>query len=326
MVFVENMLFSSIPVSSGVVQGSVLGPLIFILFIDDIVDCLDSNEICPTSCSIFADDLKLYCAYDSINDVCSLSNTIRNIELWSAKWQLRINPDKSSLIQVGNVYCQRFQYTICDTTVNPSLCVRDLGITYDSKLCFYNYIDDIVKRAFQRVNLLFRSFVSGNVTILTKAYITYVRPLLEYCTFIWSPFQIYLIEKIERVQRYFSRRVLFRTRLSYTERLRILHLDTLEARRIKFDLKLCFKIINNLCGLDPANFFIFAPSTLTRGHEFKLIKPICRNNWLLNFYSNRVVNFWNSLPPDVVNARTYNIFVNKLNCIDVSIFCHIGRA
>ena len=86
------------------------------------------------------------------------------------------------------------------------------------------------------------------------------------------------------------------------------------------------KIINNLCGLDPANFFTFAPSTLTRGHEFKLIKSICRNNWLLNFYSNRVVNFWNSLPPDVVNARTFNIFVNKLNCIDVSRFCHLGRA
>ena len=95
---------------------------------------------------------------------------------------------------------------------------------------------------------------------------------------------------------------------------------------VKFDLKLCFKIINNLCGLDPANFFTFAPSTLTRGHEFKLIKSICRNNWLLNFYSNRVVNFWNSLPPDVVNARTFNVFVNKLNCIDVSRFCHIGRA
>ena len=78
------------------------------------------------------------------------------------------NPDKISLIQVGNVHCQRFQYTICDTIVNPSICVRDLGITYDSKLCFYKYIDDIVERAFQRVNLLFRSFVSGNVIILTK--------------------------------------------------------------------------------------------------------------------------------------------------------------
>ena len=126
------------------VQGSVLGPLIFILFIDDIVDCLDSNEVCPTSCSIFVDDLKLYSAYNSINDVCSLSNTIRNIEVWSAKWQLRINPEKSTLIQVVNVHSQRFQYIICDTIITPSICVRDLGITYDSKLCFYNYIDDIV--------------------------------------------------------------------------------------------------------------------------------------------------------------------------------------
>ena len=67
--------------------------------------------------------------------------------------QLRINPDKSSLIQVGNVHSQRFQYTICDTLISPSICVHDLGITYDSKLCFYDYIDDIVKRAFQRVNL-----------------------------------------------------------------------------------------------------------------------------------------------------------------------------
>ena len=96
----DDMLSSSIPVSSGVVQGSVLGPLIFILFIDDIVDCLYSNEICPTFCSIFADDLKLYCAYDSINDVCSLSNTIRNIELWSAKWQLRIN---TSTVKDSNI-------------------------------------------------------------------------------------------------------------------------------------------------------------------------------------------------------------------------------
>ena len=105
-----------------------------------------------------------------------------------------------------------------------------------------------------------------------------------------------------------------------------MHLDTLEDRRIKSDLELCFKIINNLCGLDPASYFTFVLSTLTRGHEFKLIKPICRNNWLLTFYANRDVNFLNALPPDVVNERTFNIFVSRLNCIDVSHFCHIGRA
>ena len=81
-------------------------------------------------------------------------------------------------------------------------------------------------------NLLFRSFVSQNVSILTRAFLTYVRPILEYCTSIWSPHQSYLIDKIERVQRYFTRRVLFRTKLSYIERLQILNLELLEARRI----------------------------------------------------------------------------------------------
>ena len=62
----------------------VLGPLIFILFIDDITDCMDTSEVNPTSCSIFADDLKIYCSYDSIHDNSSIIHTIRNIERWSS--------------------------------------------------------------------------------------------------------------------------------------------------------------------------------------------------------------------------------------------------
>ena len=110
--------------------------------------------------------------------------------------------------------------------------------------------------------MLFRSFESRNVSILSKAFLTYVRPLLEYCSPIWYPHQSYLIDKIERVQRYFTRRVLFRTKLSYMERLQILNLELLEARRIKSDLKLCFKIINGLCDLDVDAFFQICPPNL----------------------------------------------------------------
>ena len=106
------------------------------------------------------------------------------------------------------------------------------------------------------MNLLFRAFISGNVLILTRAYITYVRPILEYCTYIWSPFQIYLIEKIERVQRYFSRRVLRQTKLNYHDRLHVLNLESLELRRIKWDIKLCYKIVRGLCDLDCNDFLL----------------------------------------------------------------------
>ena len=122
---------------------------------------------------------------------------------------------------------------------------------------FNDYIDEIVSKAYQRINLLFRSFVSGNVCILTRAYITYVMPLLEYCSFIWSPYQICYIEKIGGIQRYFTRRVLKHVGLPYMERLSLLKLESLEVRRIKADLKLCFKIIYGLCDLETSDFFNF---------------------------------------------------------------------
>ena len=97
------------------------------------------------------------------------------------------------------------------------------------------------------------------------------------------------------------------------ERLQILNLELFEARRIKSDLKLCFKIINGLCDLDvDAFFFKFAPQTSkTRGHNKKLIKPICNNNWKLNVFSSRIVNIWNSLPPELVNAKSIDILLQN---------------
>ena len=129
---------------------------------------IDASEVNPTSCSIFADDLKIYCSYDSIHDNSSLVHTMRNIERWSSLWQLRINPEKSILLQVGSAPSGRSQYVIRNQIIQPSIHVRDLGLLYDSKLCFKEYIAEIVARAFQRVNLL-RSFISRNILILTKA-------------------------------------------------------------------------------------------------------------------------------------------------------------
>ena len=186
-VVIDNVLSNPIAGGRGVVQGSVLGPLIFILFINDIVDCLDTDEVNPTTCCIFGNDMKLLLLCEAATDSSSLSNTLKNIENRSHKWQLLINPEKSLLLQFGRSKHDRPVYFICDKLIAPSDLIRDLGITYDSKLCFHDYINEIAGRAYHRVNLLFRSFVSQNVSISTSAFLTYVRPILEYCTSIWSP-------------------------------------------------------------------------------------------------------------------------------------------
>ena len=117
--------------------------------------------------------------------------------------------------------------------------------------------------------------------------------------------------------------IIFRTKLSYMERLSLLKLDLLEIRRIKSDLKMCYKIINGLCDIDLLHYINFA---VTRGHNIRLIKPICSTNCQLYFFTNRVVNYWNFLPADIVNASSFGIFVHKLNLPDLSGLCRGGRA
>ena len=126
---------------------------------------------------------------------------------------------------------------------------------YDTHLKFNDYISSITNRAYQRIGLIFRGFVSNNVNLLKRAYIVYVRPILEYCTCVWSPYLLEDIRKIESVQRYFTRRLFPKNSYSYNERLFLLNLESLESRRLKYDLKMYFKIMNNLTIINPNDFF-----------------------------------------------------------------------
>ena len=87
-------------------------------------------------------------------------------------------------------------------------------------------------------------------------------------------------------------------------------------------IELCYKIINCLCEIDCDKFFIFAQ--ILRGHDLKLTSTHCNNNWLFNFYSNGVVSYWNSLPADVVHAKSFRNFAAKLNSVDLGMFCKMS--
>ena len=166
---IVSFILSIFPIFAGFVvvfpQGTVLAPLFFLLFINDIVDLLDSDSVCK----LFADDVKLYSNFNLSNAYNSDNNplvlTLSNLETWSRVWQMRVNISKCSVLHLG-LHNPLFQYTFNDKPLPTSSSVKDLGITYNHKLQFDVYILKIVSRAFQMVNLIFRSFVSRNIQIL----------------------------------------------------------------------------------------------------------------------------------------------------------------
>ena len=127
------------------------------------------------------------------------------------------------------------------------------------------------------------------------------------------------------MQRYFTRRLFSKKGFSYAERLFLLEIESLEVRRIKFDLIMCYKIVKELVDLNPNDFSLFAPNSSTRGHNFKMVKRLFRINSLFNCFANQVVNCWNSLFSDIVNAASITAFKMKLCSVDLSSFCAEAR-
>ena len=132
--------------------------------------------------------------------------------------------------------------------------------------------------------------------------------------------RVYSCLGLENIQRFFTRKVLYKFDLEYKQRLSVLNLESLEYQRLKTDLEMYYKIIHNLIDLNCEDFFKFSRHLLTRSHNLTLTKPICKTNLYLNSFSNRVINVWNKLPINVVNAPSLPSFVNSIKKIDFSSF------
>ena len=316
-VMVDGTLSGAVPVRSGVVQGSVLGPLLFVCFINDVTSTLDGYA----SYQLYADDLKLYSQVE-LNVPNKVASSLDKLKSWSEIWQLGINGSKCSVMHLGSSN-QMFQYNIGPLELPNITQIRDLGITYNNKLCFGDYIDTVVARAYQRIYLIFRGFASRCQTLLKRAYITYVRPLLEYCTPVWSPYLISDISRVENVQRYFTRRLFpMANRPAYQDRLKLLDIESLEMRRLKCDLKMYYQIMHGLVNLDRYKFFhTVNKSHKTRSHDLQIEKPLYRNNNLANTFASRVIDCWNNLDEQIVTASSLKKFKSSLDGVNLNQYC-----
>ena len=141
-----------------------------------------------------------------------------------------------------------------------------------------------------------------------------VRPIVEYGNSIWSPYLRKHIDCIEKIQRNFTRKIYGMNGIDYCDRLRLLNLHSLEFRRVRGDLIETYKILHGV--YDPnttARLFNLSNSDFTTGHNLKLIKPSCNTRTFHQFFTNRTISLWNSLPSDIVNAVSINTFKNRID-------------
>ena len=301
-----------INVSSGVPQGSVpsAGPTLFIYYINDLPDVVD------TLLKIFADDTKSYDKAETEEDRTKLQNSINNLVKWSADWLLGFNCDKCNCLHLGknNIKCN---YTIEQnnktTTMSETTCEKDLGIHIDPDLNFEEHINIQTKKARALSGMIMRTFVNKSPSILIPIYKSLIRPVLEYGNVVWHPYLRKNIDKVEKIQRNFTRNIIGMKKLEYEERLRALKLPSLEFRRIRGDMIEVYKILYKMYDPITTNSLLTIDTNTTRGHNLKLKKVSFRTEKYKHFFTNRVVNLWNSLPEEVVYASSLNVFKNKLD-------------
>jgi len=135
-----------------------------------------------------------------------------------------------------------------------------------------------------RARPILRCFVSRNCMLLLKAYMTYVRPILKYCSHVWSPHHKYLINKNESVQKFFTKRLPGLWNLPYSQRLASLNIHSLEHRRILSDLTLCFKLQQHYCDSSVADSFKVSSTSITKGNGQKLYKEHCSVDVTKNYF------------------------------------------
>ena len=216
------------------------------------------------------------------------------------------------------------QFYIGQNEIAPANVVIDLGVTISQDLKWSHHVCRIqfvaLLRAYQYQVL--HPFLSNNVWTLLKAYITYVRPKLEFNTPVWSPYLKKDIVSLESVQKKFTRQICIRCNISfksYTDRLHKLNINTLEYRRVEYDLILLYKICHNLSDLNFHDYFVYRCTGYNLRQHNWTIQSIShpKHNQFKYFFSNRTPQVWNKLPDSLVSASNLSIFKSHLKRFDL---------
>ena len=291
---------------SGVPQGSVLGPILFIIYINDLENEIGSNIL------KFADDTKMFRRVESQEDRHQLQSDLNKLVKWAEKWQMLFNKDKCKCLHIGQANAKN-NYLMNNTVLLSTEREKDVGVVVSSDMKVSEQCGIAARKGNQILGLIRRNIAYRDKRLIIPLYMSLVRPHLEYCIQAWRPHMRKDIDKLERVQRRATRLISEISQLSYEERLQQCRLTTLETRRIRGDQIEVFKIMHGYEGLNKDMFFRIKNDSITRGHSLALVKSHSRLHIRKYTFSQRVVNDWNKLPEECINATSVNMFKNKID-------------
>ena len=266
---------------------------------------------------IYVDDLKVYKCIKTIHDVIVLQMCLYKIFDWANTWQLDISVQKCTCLVIGKNDFNLEKYSLGAHYINFVTDIRELGVLIVSNYNFYIHCSQLYKKACFRAGLILRSFYSRNVNVFIKAFIIYVRPILEYNRVIWSPYNKMDSDLIEKVQRNFISCVCSMCNvgkyLNYDQRLKLFNFESLHERQIIGDIIEVYKIVKGYTNCNLINAIPYANSENTRGHRYKFVHTFTQNCIKKHFIFNQIVNIWNSLPDNIFNSDIIKFFRNRIS-------------
>lgn len=294
-VLIDGHASSCLPVTSGVPQGSVLGPLLFLLYINDIV-----TVVTPTThVRLFADDCILFREISSMQDQIELNTNLDNIYSWCRDWGMVVNAEKTVSLRITRKKSPfQFQYTLGSCAVNQVNSFKYLGVTFTSNLSWNLHIENICSSAFRKLCFLRHKLRNSPPSVKLLCYHSYVRPKLEYAAVVWDPYTKNNIDKLEKIQRKAVRFIFskFRRTDSPSELMIANNIPKLQLRRQKFRLDFLCSLTKHELAIDPSLYISALTTKHTRHHNPRSLTPYQAHTDTYKFsFFPRTVAEWNSI-------------------------------
>ena len=269
-------------VLSGVPQGSVLGPLLFIIFINFV------TEGCKSKFSLFADDLKIYATASSHQEYLILQNDIDRLQRNANNLLVQFNASKCLSLHFPASKPPTHTFSLNGSPIASVNSARDLGVIVDRELKFHQHVNTTYGKAHGLASNLLSHTSNRSVGFMKELFVSHIRPLITFASPVWNTGYVGDEKKLESVQRRWTKQVRGFSELHYSDRLKKLNLTSIKGRLQRADIILCWKIFHGKCFIKPEQLFTMSTNT-TRGHCFKIFKPRIRAEIRRHSFAYRVI-------------------------------------